>query len=70
MLFLADEMFKQKNNTFKATIGKPIAWQELDKSKTSFEWAQYIKGKVYNLKNKKNKEKLWKKLLILLMYHL
>lgn len=50
MLFLADEMFKQKNNTFKATIGKPIAWQELDKSKTSFEWAQYIKGEVYNLK--------------------
>lgn len=49
MLYLSDEMFKNKNKTFKVTIGKPISWQTFDKSKRPSEWAQYVKEKVYAL---------------------
>lgn len=49
MLYLADEMFKNKNNTFKVTIGKPIPWDSFDKSKTPIEWAQVVKDTVYKL---------------------
>ena len=54
MLYLADEMFKNRHNTFRVTIGKPIPWQTFDKSKTSTEWAEYVKEKVYALKEKSN----------------
>lgn len=50
MLFLVDEMYKQKNKTFKAYIGKPISWKSLDKSKSDKNWAAYIKDIVYQLK--------------------
>ncbi len=49
MLYLADEMFKNRHKTFKLTIGKPIPWQTFDKSKTPTEWAQYVKDVVYHL---------------------
>ena len=49
MLYLSDEMFKNKNKTFKVTIGKPIPWQTFDRSKTPAEWAQYVKNLVYEL---------------------
>lgn len=49
MLYLSDEMFKNRNKTFKVTIGKPIPWQAFDKSKTPTEWAQYVKEVVYAL---------------------
>ena len=49
MLYLADEMFKNMNKTFKVTIGKPIPWQTFDKSKSATEWAQYVKELVYTL---------------------
>ncbi len=49
MLYLADEMFKNRNNTFKVTIGKPIPWESFDKSKTPIEWAQVVKETVYKL---------------------
>ncbi len=55
MLYLADEMFKNRHNTFRVTIGKPIPWQTFDKSKTSTEWAEYVKEKVYALTEKSNK---------------
>ena len=34
MLYLADEMLKNRHKTFTVTIGKPIPWQTFDKSKT------------------------------------
>lgn len=34
MLYLADEMFKNRHKTFTVTFGKPIPWQTFDKSKT------------------------------------
>lgn len=50
MLYLADEMFKNRHKTFTVTIGKPIPWQTFDHSKTPNEWAQYVKEIVYKLK--------------------
>ncbi len=49
MLYLSDELFHNTNKTFTITIGKPIAWQTFDKSKTPKEWAQYVRNKVYEL---------------------
>lgn len=56
MLFLVDEMFKQKNTTITLTYGKPIPYSMLDKSKSYQEWAFLIKEHTYNLKNNPNKE--------------
>jgi len=49
MLFLVDEMYKQKGLTIKIIYGKPIPFQLLDKSKTDHEWAQIIKHHCYLL---------------------
>ena len=49
MLYLVDEMFKNKHKTFTVTIGKPIPWQTFDKSKTPAQWAEYVKDIVYKL---------------------
>lgn len=47
MLFLADEMFKNRGKTFEVRIGKPIPWQTFDKSRKPKEWAQYVQDIVY-----------------------
>lgn len=49
MLFLADEMYKNRHKTFRVAIGKPIPWQTFDKSKTPMEWAKYVQDIVYGL---------------------
>ena len=49
MLFLVDEMYKNRHKTFRVTIGKPIPWQTFDKSKKAMEWAQFVKDQVYSL---------------------
>ncbi len=49
MLYLADEMFKNRHKTFTITVGKPLPWQTFDKSRTPAEWAQYVKDIVYHL---------------------
>ena len=49
MLYLADEMFKNRHKTFKVTIGKPIPWQTFDKSRSATEWADYVRELVYIL---------------------
>jgi 1-acyl-sn-glycerol-3-phosphate acyltransferase len=49
MLYLSDEMFKNRHKTFIITFGKPIPWQTFNKSKTPIQWAQYVKDIVYNL---------------------
>ncbi len=48
MLFLPDEMFKQKNQTIKIYFGQAIFPQTLDKSITHKEWANIIKQYVYS----------------------
>ena len=49
MLYLADEMFKNRHKTFRVTIGKPIPWHTFDKSKSPAEWAEYVRELVYKL---------------------
>ena len=49
MFFLVDELFNKKGQEFVITIGKPISYTTLDKSKTDLEWAAEIKNKVEDL---------------------
>lgn len=49
MIYLVDEMMKNRGKTFTVTFGEPIPWQTFDKSKTHSEWAQWVKEKVYTL---------------------
>lgn len=53
MLYLADEMFKNRHKTFTLTIGKPIPWQTFDKSKSPSQWASYVREIVYKLNTQK-----------------
>lgn len=53
MLFLADEMFKNAGKTFQVTIGEPIPWQTFDKNRKPIEWAQWVKDRVYELKDER-----------------
>lgn len=49
MLYLADEMMKNRHKTFRVSIGKPIPWETFDKSKSATEWADYVRELVYKL---------------------
>jgi putative hemolysin len=49
MMYLVDELYKQKGKHFTIRIGKPIKWQILDTSKTQSEWAQWVKDIVYKM---------------------
>jgi putative hemolysin len=51
MLFLVDEMFKQRGQTISLTIGKPIPYTTFDKSKTPTEWAEWVKTETYKMNN-------------------
>lgn len=53
MLYLADEMFKQKNNKFTITVGNSIPYSTFDDSKSDREWAAYVKEITYSLINDK-----------------
>jgi hypothetical protein len=51
LFYLADEMFKQRNNHFTLRIGKPIPWQTFeDKSRKPIEWAQWVKEQSYAMR--------------------
>ncbi|MBT6514386.1 MAG: glycerol acyltransferase [Crocinitomicaceae bacterium] len=52
MLYLADELYKQKNTTIRITYGEPIPASHFDQSKKDIEWAQWVKKQVYLLKDK------------------
>lgn len=49
MLYLADELFKNKGKTFKIVIGKPIPYTTFDNTRTTREWCDYVRNIVYNL---------------------
>jgi putative hemolysin len=49
MLYLVDEMFKQKNKDIKIVFGKPIPYTVFDKRFTDLAWAQKLKDHVYAL---------------------
>jgi len=50
MIFLPDEMFRQKNSIFEVIIGEPIPISSIDSSKSLEEWCQVIREKCYELK--------------------
>lgn len=52
MLYLVDEMFKQKGKHVHFTVGKPIDSSSLDTSKSDAKWAEWLRTHVYNLKKK------------------
>jgi putative hemolysin len=49
MLYLPDELFKQKQKTFHIYIGQPIPWQTFDARKKPLEWAEWVQETVYKL---------------------
>jgi putative hemolysin len=50
MLYLVDEMMKQKGNTIKLIFGKPVSYTTFDKSKNPVEWAAFLRDLTYSLK--------------------
>jgi len=51
MAFLADEFFKQRNQTLTIVFGKPIPYQTFDNRHTDAEWAEILRCFSYNLGN-------------------
>ncbi|MBE0647381.1 MAG: glycerol acyltransferase [Bacteroidales bacterium] len=51
MLYLVDEMVKQKDKPIRITFGEPIPWSTFDRSRTDSEWAEWVKGIVYSLRD-------------------
>ena len=49
MLYLADEMFRQKGKDIDVYFGEPIPWQTFDSSRKPQEWAEIVREKTYNL---------------------
>ena len=48
-LYLADEMYNQKNQTIDVIFGEPIQPNHFTKNINLAEWAQKLKEHVYNL---------------------
>lgn len=51
MLYLPDEMFRQKEKEIHMVIGKPLPWNIFDKSKSPAEWAEWVKSVSYDLQS-------------------
>ncbi len=49
MLYLADEMYKQKNKTIKVIFGQAISHSTFDTNRADQDWAQLVKDHVYQL---------------------
>ncbi|NVO20063.1 MAG: 1-acyl-sn-glycerol-3-phosphate acyltransferase [Bacteroidetes bacterium] len=54
MLYLVDEMFKQKNKDIRIVFGEPIPYTTFDKRYTDLAWAQKLKDHVYQLSSNPN----------------
>ncbi|HZL76546.1 MAG TPA: 1-acyl-sn-glycerol-3-phosphate acyltransferase, partial [Bacteroidales bacterium] len=51
MLYLPDEMYRQKNKDLMLVFGKPIPWQTFDNSRSALEWDAWVKTKSYELES-------------------
>jgi hypothetical protein len=49
MLYLVDEMYKQKDQTVHITFGQPVPIGFFDKQHTAAQWAQLLREYVYAL---------------------
>lgn len=54
MLYLVDEMFKQKDKPIHVRFGKPIPYQTFDQSKSPRDWAAWVKHLVYAMASTKS----------------
>lgn len=52
MLYLPDEMFRQKEKEIHMVIGRSLPWQTFDKSRTAAQWAEWVKEISYDLESK------------------
>jgi len=52
MLYLPDEMFRQKGKNISLVFGKVIPWKSFDSSKSHIEWADRVKSACYELELK------------------
>jgi len=52
MLYLVDEMYKQKGKDIDVYFGEVIPWQTFDKSMSPQEWADMVREKTYSLQKK------------------
>lgn len=52
MLYLADELFRQKGHHVTITVGTPVPASSLDKSRSEQEWAAWFRDQVYQLAEK------------------
>ena len=52
MLYLADEMFKQRGNTFHIYFGKPIPYSTFDNSRSTQQWANWVREQALLLAKK------------------
>lgn len=50
MMYLSNEMYKQRGQTISVIFGEPIPYETFDKSKSDKKWAEWVKDKVYSLK--------------------
>jgi putative hemolysin len=50
MLYLPDEMFRQKGKEISLIFGKPISWRSFDNSRSHAEWAEEVKKISYRLR--------------------
>jgi len=51
MLYLVNELYKQNDKHIKIKFGSPIHAGEMDDSKSDEKWAEYVRSKVYELKD-------------------
>lgn len=49
MLYLVDEMYKQKNKKYKIRFGKPVSYSTFTSEKNDSYWANYMKSEVFKL---------------------
>lgn len=52
MLFLVDEMYKQRVKTITIIFGEPISYETFDKRHTDSEWAELVRKHVYKMGKK------------------
>lgn len=51
MLYLADEMFRQKDKEIRLVFGEKIPWQRFDRSRSASGWAEWVRSKSYDLES-------------------
>jgi putative hemolysin len=51
MVYLADEMFRQKGRDIRLVFGERIPWQTFDRSRSAVEWAEWVRSKSYELES-------------------